>query len=81
MVGNDFANWYYKEVKGSRTEKMRIVREDPILALRIFTVFGDRGVGICFYQVHRNNPEYSEADRPVGQSLRFCAVAPGPESK
>ena len=57
--GNYFTNWYQKEVKKNKALKQRIVEENPELAIRIHSIFGDSDIVKLFVQQYGNDSDYN----------------------
>lgn len=66
---NEFSNWYYQKIKSSREEKDKLVKDNPILALRVFNVFNDEDIGGMFITAYRSHPQLSHVAYLVAEDL------------
>src|SRR3989338_1589989 len=59
----------YKKIKGDLGLKKRFVEENPELALRLYSVFGDRDIGLLFVGRYSNTREYGDSALFIADEL------------
>lgn len=69
VKSNEFSSWYYQKIRRNEEEKDRIIRENPILALRVFNVFNDEDIGKKFIEAYRDHPQLSHVAYLVARDI------------
>ncbi|MBI2448799.1 hypothetical protein HYV49_00705 [Candidatus Pacearchaeota archaeon] len=69
--GNEFSNWYYERIRGvkNKEEQERVIKENPILALRVINVFSDKALGRKFIDTYKDHPKLSHVAYLVAREI------------
>ncbi len=67
---NEFSSWYYQRIKRDVEKKIRLVEENPILALRTFNIFRDKELGAIFIDKYKDHPQLSHVAYHIAKDLK-----------